>query len=100
MPKFKMKPVQVEARQWDGSAANALELVAWVQAGGMLAFYDTSLFPDALYIVINTRNGPLHASPKDWLMRGVDRKTADGEVIKGEFSVYKPDVFAACSDPT
>ena len=89
MPKFKMKPVQVEARQWDGTRGNANDLITWVGAGGMVAYFDTSLFPDALYIVINTLNGPLHASPKDWLVRG---KT-------GEFSVYKPDVLAAISDP-
>lgn len=89
MPEFKMKPLKGEARQWDGSAKAAHELVAWVQAGGMLAYYDTSLLPDALYVVINTRNGPLHASRHDWLVRG----------SKGEFSVYKPDVFAASFDP-
>lgn len=89
MPKFKMKPVKVEARQWDGTAAMAHELVAWVSAGGMLAYYDTSQFPDALYVVIDTLNGPLHASSQDWLVAGNN----------GEFSVYKPDVFAASFDP-
>jgi len=89
MPAYTTKPVQVEARQWDGTAAEANALVAWVQAGGMLAYYDTSQFPDALYVVINTLNGPLHASPQDWLVRGAE----------GEFSVYKPDVFAASFDP-
>lgn len=90
MPTFKMKPVELEARQWDGTAEQAHELVAWVQAGGMLAYYDTSMLPDALYVVINTLNGPLHASPRDWLVRGKKQ---------GEFSVYKPDVFAAIADP-
>lgn len=85
MAKFKPKAVQVEARQWNGTAADAHTLVAWVQAGGMLAYYDTSQLPDALYVVINTLNGPLHASPNDWLVCGAG----------GEFSIYKPDVFAA-----
>ena len=89
MPAYKTKQSQVEARQWDGSAAQANELVAWVSSGGMLAYYDTSQFPDALYVVINTLNGPLHASPKDWLVRGKN----------GEFSVYKPDVFKVSFDP-
>ena len=40
-------------------------------------------------MVINTKNGPLHASPKDWVVRGP----------AGEFSVYKPDVFKATFDP-
>lgn len=88
MPAYDTKPLQVEARQWDGTAAAANALVAWVQAGGMLAYYDTSQFPDALYVVINTLNGPLYASPQDWLVCGVN----------GEFSIYKPDVFAASFD--
>lgn len=89
MPQFTTKPIQVEARQWDGSAAGANALVAWVKDGGMLAYYDTSQFPDALYVVVNTLNGPLCASPQDWLVCGAS----------GEFSVYKPDVFTASFDP-
>ena len=89
MSKYRPKALETEARQWDGTAASANELVAWVEAGGMLAYYDTSQFPDALYVVINTLNGPLHASPNDWLVQGAS----------GEFSVYKPDVFAATFDP-
>lgn len=88
MPAYTTKPIPVEARQWDGTAADANTLVTWVQAGGMLAYYDTSQYPDALYVVINTLNGPLHASPLDWLVCGAS----------GEFSVYKPDVFAASFD--
>lgn len=89
MPAYTTKPAQVEARQWNGTAAGANELCAWVQAGGMLAYYDTSEFPDALYVVINTLNGPLHASPNDWVVCGVN----------GEFSIYKPGVFTAGFDP-
>lgn len=86
---YATKPVQVEARQWDGTRANANDLIAWVAAGGMLAYFDDSQWPDALYVVINTLNGPLHASPQDWLVCGAG----------GEFSVYKPDVFTASFDP-
>lgn len=100
MPTYNTKPTQVEARQWDeGTRAQANDLIAWIQDGGMLAYFDTSQFPDAVYIVINTKNGPLHASPGqpsteppepgDWIVKGAG----------GEFSVYKPDVFAASFDP-
>jgi len=89
VPTYTSKPLDVEARQWNGSAADANALVAWVKDGGMLAYYDTREFPDALYVVINTLNGPLHASPNDWIVCGAD----------GEFSVYKPDVFTASFDP-
>lgn len=85
MPTYATKPIQVEARQWDGTAAGANDLVAWIQAGGMVAYYDNSNWPDALYVVVNTLNGPLNASPQDWLVCGA----------AGEFSIYKPDVFTA-----
>lgn len=89
MPQFTTKSIEVEARQWNGTAANANELVGWVLAGGMSAYYDNSQWPDALYVVINTKNGPLHASPNDWVVCGA----------MGEFSIYEPDVFAAVFDP-
>lgn len=89
MTTYTTKPAEIEARQWDGTRVNANDLIAWVGAGGMLAFFDDSQWPDALYVVINTLNGPLHASPLDWLVCGTE----------GEFSVYKPDVFAASFDP-
>lgn len=89
MPQFTAKPAEVEARQWDGSAADAHDLVTWILVGGMSAYYDNSMWPDALYVVINTKNGPLHASPQDWIIKGT----------VGEFSVYKPDVFAVTFDP-
>lgn len=89
MPRFRMKSVQFDARQWDGTAASAAEIVAWILAGGMSANYDNSRLPDGVYIVINTKNGPLHGSPQDWFVQGA----------AGEFSVYKPDVFVLTADP-
>jgi hypothetical protein len=101
MAEFRTKPATVEARQWDtGSRAQANELIAWIQSGKMQAFFDTSQFPDAVYLVIVTRNGQLYASPPnpdeeglaaegDWIVRGAG----------GEFSVYKPDVFPLTFDP-
>jgi hypothetical protein len=68
MPQFTTKPVEVEARQWDGTRANANELIAWVQSAGLLAFFDDSQFPDALYVVVNTSTGPAYASPTDWIV--------------------------------
>lgn len=85
MAKFKPKAVQVEALQWDGTAVDAHALVAWVQAGGMLAYFDNSQYPDALYVVVNTRKGPQHMSPKDWLVQGPS----------GKFTVLEPDEFTA-----
>jgi hypothetical protein len=89
MPTYTPKLIQVEARQWDGTRADANDLIAWVQAGGMLAYFDDSQFPDAIYIAINTRNGPAFASPNDWLVFWPP----------GSIRVLKPDELAAGFDP-
>ncbi|HEY9415384.1 MAG TPA: hypothetical protein VIQ30_11540 [Pseudonocardia sp.] len=78
---YQTKPVTVEARQWDGTQAAADELIAWVKAGGMLAYYETT---DAdAHIVINTVTGPDYASAMDWVVKGV----------AGEFRPVRDDIF-------
>jgi hypothetical protein len=72
--KFRKKPVVIEAVQFLGPNFNELE--AFV--GGDAEFRDGEL-------IIATLEGPLHASPKDWIIKG----------IKGEFYPCKPDIFAA-----
>lgn len=89
MPKFTTKAAEVEARQWDGTAANAYELVAWIQAGKLVAYFDNSQYPDALYVVVNTRSGPAYASPKDWLVLWPS----------GVVRVCKPDEITAYFNP-
>lgn len=65
---YQALPVQVEARQWDGTQSAAVNLVAWVQNNGMLAYYE--VFDGVGRIVINTMNGPMHAKSTDWLVKG------------------------------
>ena len=76
--KFRKRPVEVEAMEYDGSAASQRAIVAWtngvaVQMGGV---------PHNL--VIRTLEGNHLASPGDWIIRGV----------AGEFYPCKPDIFA------
>lgn len=88
MPKFTPKPsVQLEARQWDGTYAQAVDLIKWVQAGGMVAYYENN---DQPYIVINTTQGPLYTSPHDWVVKGP----------LGRFYPQGSDVIAAAYDQT
>jgi hypothetical protein len=71
MALFRKKPVVVEAIQFDG---NFDELEQFV--GGDSEFRNGEL-------VIATLEGAMRASPKDWIIRGVN----------GEFYPCKPDIF-------
>ena len=77
MPKFRKKPVVIEAHQYDGF--NGTQLLSWIQG--------TELEEDFLgnYIEIKTLEGTMRADKGDWIIQGV----------KGEFYPCKPDIFEA-----
>jgi len=83
MPKFRKKPVVIEAWQFDGSAESARPIieraphVRWSADGG------------GGYLVIPTLEGDMRGDRGDWIIRGV----------KGEFYPCKPDIFAATYEP-
>lgn len=84
MPKFRKKPVVIEARQL--TAFNPHEIVAWVNDGGGTARRE----PDwSGWVTIRTLEGDHRAGSGDWIIRGV----------KGEFYPCKPDIFAATYEP-
>ena len=68
MPLYQALPVQVEARQWDGTQSAANNLVAWVHSGGMLAYYE--VLDNVGRLVVNTLNGPMFMNATDWLVKG------------------------------
>jgi hypothetical protein len=78
MPKFRKKPVVIEAVEWTGE--NTLELGEWAgpAAQTWAAYSDYTLR-------IPTLEGDHIASRGDMIIRGV----------KGEFYPCKPDIFAA-----
>ncbi len=80
MPKFRKKPVEVEAIQFTGGATNIADVLQftgidahWRRAGA------------GGEIVIHTLEGEMAAFVGDWIIRG----------IKGELCPCKPDIFAA-----
>ena len=88
---FQKKPVQIQAMQWDGTAAGSTPIIDWVLAGDGTATYRCD-GPDgcpgtegAHYLVIRTLEGDMLASQSDWIIRG----------IQGEHYPCKPDIFAA-----
>lgn len=80
MPKFRKKPVVIEAVQWTGENIHVvLDFMRWRNAE-----HDT-----VRGLTIRTLEGTHHASPGDWIIKGV----------QGEFYPCKPDIFAATYEP-
>lgn len=80
MPKFRKKPVVIEARLFDQVLIIDQERLAdW--CNGKLR--GITLEPEQRVIQIQTLEGEIEASYGDWIIRGV----------KGEFYPCKPDIF-------
>lgn len=90
MPKFRKKPVVIEAIRYVGGADNRLAVLNFTgtDASNAKTIYWRSI-PQGGEIVIRTLEGDLIASEGDWIIRGV----------KGEVYPCKPDIFAATYDP-
>ncbi|MBW2672342.1 MAG: hypothetical protein JRD89_02850 [Deltaproteobacteria bacterium] len=81
MKRFRKKPVEIRAVQWDGKA----ETLQHLEAEGMqTAFYALGAHGVG-DLRIETLEGVFHASKGDWIIKG----------IKGEFYACKPDIFEA-----
>lgn len=76
MPKFRKKPVVIEAWQWDGVATSD-QRPAWLR--GVRVDHNEQT------MAINTLEGTMIATVGDWIIKGV----------KGEIYPCKPDIFAA-----
>ena len=74
MPKFRKKPITIEARQYTRNGLEAESVAKW--CGGDQI--DSGL-------IIRTLEGAMTADYGDWIIKGV----------KGEFYPCKPDIFEA-----
>ncbi len=83
MPKFRKKPVVIEAVKWAGpaTAPAILELTGFKAAVG--------LHEGRQVVTIETLEGTMRAELGDWIIKGV----------KGEFYPCKPDIFEATYEP-
>ena len=94
MPKFRKKPIVIEAMLFNG--LNTEEILDWLEPhfadssaediGGSVIDPDVS---ELSYFTIETLEGTMRADPGDWIIRGV----------KGEFYPCKPDIFAETYEP-
>ena len=89
--KYRKKPVEIEAHQWDGTAEKATEIIDGILMNGGSATYRCDGpggcpgTEGSHYIVIQTLEGDMLASPGDWIIQGVQR----------EFYPCKPAIFEA-----
>ena len=96
MARFRKRPVEIEAMQWDGSAKGASPIINWaLELPGTAIRYHEHLMdgdwiahPDP-YLLIDTLEGAMSASTGDWIIKGV----------KGEFYPCKPDIFRETYEP-
>lgn len=75
--KFRKKPVVIEAIKWNGTIGGMMDIKNFTGENSKMSATGD--------LVIQTLEGPLKASPNDWIIKG----------IKGEFYPCKPDIFEA-----
>lgn len=85
MPKFKKKPVVIEAMQFHSNHVGATQVLHWINESGGNATW----FFNHDTLQIETLEGLMSANDGDWIIRGV----------KGEFYPCKPDIFEQTYEP-
>lgn len=90
MPKFRKKPVVIEAMQWlptdeTGGYNNADRVRDWMNMADPRVNWTTENYGAKCTILIKTLEGTMEAKPGDWIIKGV----------QGEFYPCKPDIFEA-----
>lgn len=83
MPKFRKKPVEIEAMQLGDSPASLTAIIEWAAGHGveMIADHDGQ---ESHCLRIPTLEGTMTASVGDWIIKGV----------RNEFYPCKPHIFA------
>ena len=84
--RFRKKPVEVDAIQFDGTRDNVLEIIIGLDASQATWYYDEN----KQTLAIATLKGDMLASKGDWIIKGV----------KGEFCPCKPDIFDLTYEPS
>ena len=84
MSRYRKKPVEIEARLYDGTRDGWVRIALWLRESNVRVGMnsDGRLF-------IPTLEGDMTASPGDYIIRGV----------QGEFYPCKPDIFEATYEP-
>lgn len=88
MARYRKKPVEIEAMQWDGTMDRAQEIAEWSvhEVWYLVEQREPRTPPEFLFV--DTPEGRRRAGPGDWIIRDV----------KGEYYLCKPEIFAATYD--
>ena len=81
MRRFRKKPIEIRAIQFDGG--NSTQVEAFMIGHDAREFF--AVKNGGQIVLITTPEGTMEARPGDWIIRG----------IKGEFYPCKPDIFDA-----
>lgn len=90
--KFRKKPVEIEAIQWDGTRTRLYEICDWATTERLFVASqedDNIFLEDGWRLSIMTLEGAMAASVGDWIVKGV----------QGECYPVKPDIFEATYEP-
>jgi len=75
MPKFRKKPIIIEAMQFDGTYECALEIQKWSQGKVTPGFEEDrvrgGMFVFAGYLEVPTLEGTMRTNFSDWVIQGV-----------------------------
>lgn len=85
MPKFRKRPVEIEAVLFDGSEESLNQVLKFTLKK---YFLDTNPFNGVTSLFLETLEGNMHVSPGDWVIKGVE----------GEFYPCKPGIFEKTYD--
>ena len=85
MPKFRKKPVVIEAFQFRDTSHKAMGTPPWF----LEALEANQVSDMSDYLIIKTLEGDHRADVNDWIIRGV----------KGELYPCKPDIFEMTYEP-
>ena len=90
--KFKKKPVEIEAMQWDGTLSSANEIMEWSRTdmGPRIVYNSYTNTIHEPHLNILTMEGVMVARKKDWIIRG----------IHGEVYPCNPDIFEKTYAPS
>jgi hypothetical protein len=91
MPKFRKKPIVVEAEQFDGTAESAERLTRLYASNVCPEFGSTQETHDQFTgrLCVQTPEGVIYAGPGDWIITGV----------AGERYPCRDDIFRATYEP-
>lgn len=87
--KFRKRPLEIEAMQFDGGATSATEIQVWSGQTARMMIDPEAEMQGCVKMVIDTSEGKMTASAGDWIIRGV----------AGEYYPCKPDIFAKSYEP-